>query len=699
MKTFIRFYLCCILLLFVYSAEISNGQTFQTQLVNNGAMYATASILQDYDNDGDLDIIVTRRSGLNDDSPSSVILLENDGTALFPKTTLFEELIYPVDVDAEDFDNDGDIDYIVTDKGIQSNEGRLLLFTKQSDGSFSSQIIVENVSLDQTATADFNNDGNTDIVAVGFWQDTVNVFLNDGSLNFSPMVLAEDVSGIDLVEVSDIDEDNDIDIVMAGSSSYGFKLFYNNGSGLFDSTKNLYTTNGNYSSADRGIIIDDINNDGVKDIVTFSGVGFGGLYFLDGSSGFSPSLIDIDNVDLGGDIVAADFDGNGLKDIIRQNTGDDYVRILYQDSTLFFRSEFIEKNWDNRGSGQMSVGDLDGDNDPDLVFPENGNVDGDISWFENMDGKLYRHYLYHEISGISLTKAADIDRDGDLDILATAGGENTNSAISENEIVWYQNVGNSQFIESRIEDEILFPGDLAMGDVNNDNNFDFIATGQNDGKITWYERSNRDWTKTVLDSVGYPTGAALTDLNSDNNIDLVICSTGDSILYLYTNDGTGNFSREVLDPLVYNPQKVISDDFNNDGIMDLAVSSSDTSNTLIVYLNEGDGNFEKTILAKGQASMALESVDWDGDQDRDIFAAFDKGSAAGQSIRDLALFLNDGQGNFTDSTFFEDNERTNVITIADIDSDNDPDLIFGNGFGNYPLRLLVNDGNSSTVKV
>ena len=68
----------------------------------------------------------------------------------------------------------------------------------------------------------------------------------------------------------------------------------------------------------------------------------------------------------------------------------------------------------------MSVGDLDGDNDPDLVFPENGNVDGDISWFENMDGKLYRHYLYHEISGISLTKAADIDRDGDLDILATA---------------------------------------------------------------------------------------------------------------------------------------------------------------------------------------------------------------------------------------------------------------------------------------
>ena len=112
---------------------------------------------------------------------------------------------------------------------------------------------------------------------------------------------------------------------------------------MFDSIKTLYTTNGNYSSAERGILIDDINNDNIKDIVTFSGVGFGGLYFLDGSSGFSPFLIDIDNVDLGGDIVAADFDGNGLKDLIRQNTGDDYVRILYQDSTLFFRSEFIEK--------------------------------------------------------------------------------------------------------------------------------------------------------------------------------------------------------------------------------------------------------------------------------------------------------------------------------------------------------------------
>ena len=61
---------------------------FKHRLVNNGAMYATASILQDYDNDGDLDLILTRRSGLMDDFPSSVVFLGDDGAGLFQKHSI-----------------------------------------------------------------------------------------------------------------------------------------------------------------------------------------------------------------------------------------------------------------------------------------------------------------------------------------------------------------------------------------------------------------------------------------------------------------------------------------------------------------------------------------------------------------------------------------------------------------------------------
>jgi hypothetical protein len=45
------------------------AQIFEPHLLNKDPLYATASVLQDYDNDGDLDIIVTRRSATTKPSP------------------------------------------------------------------------------------------------------------------------------------------------------------------------------------------------------------------------------------------------------------------------------------------------------------------------------------------------------------------------------------------------------------------------------------------------------------------------------------------------------------------------------------------------------------------------------------------------------------------------------------------------------
>ena len=687
LKTYLTIFL--LIVLFCFQKE-SVAQNQQFEILNKGALFATSSILQDFDNDGDFDIVITRRekSGLN----AGVEWLENDGTGQFPRHELFQDLGEPVDIDAADFDNDGDIDYIVSDRGLGADPGQLVLFLRQEDDTFIKQTIQAGIKVYQSGIADFDGNGTIDVVSVGFDLSTVNLHLNEGSLNFTKKELADDVNQVVLVEVDDIDDDGDQDIVFGGPANGNFVLLRNNGSADFDSQALIAetSTGGGVSSVIGGIAISDINNDGQKDILTFRGAGFGGLVFLDGSNNFNPSFIEIVDIDLGGDIVVVDIDGNGLKDIIRQHMSNDFLSILYQESSMSFRTEFLELNWDNRAlfvGPQMQVGDLDGDDDLDLVFPEAGNVDGDLSWFENIDGKLYRHYLHSEIQEARISKFGDIDNDGDIDIVLTAGDDSPSGAFRENEIIWYENRGSDGFVEWRIDDDILFPADLELDDIDGDGNVDVVVTAGVDNELVWYKKDGLNWEKIIIDgNVNRPLGCVVADIDADGDSDIVLCVSGDNTISLYINDGSGNFTRQFVDQNVREPREVEVADLDSDGDVDLVVISTDTDNALVIETNDGNQSFQREILFQDQEVHDVEVGDWDGDGDTDILSAF----GGRNQGRDVALFSNDGSAVFTDSTLLDrDNlaelsgltslvpEATSALKLTDIDNDDDLDLLFG----------------------
>lgn len=675
---------------YLIGIQILVGQTFNTKILNNGPVYSNTTIVQDYDGDGDLDIIATERD------PDRLIWLENEPTKQFPLNVIVDaDITRPFDVDFADLDNDGDNDYVIcSGSQIAVFDGELVWFQRQDDDSYIKWSIDVGKDYDQADLADFNGDGNIDIVAVGFDQDEVNIFLNDGNLNFTSQVIVADleINGqVDKVDAEDVDNDGDIDIAFGDGNVNGM-LYLNDGNANFTLGYELFGWNDLSASAGNSdIVIVDLNNDGNKDVLSFTGQGLGGLYFLDGANLFDQTLIDREGIDNGGGIVVADFDDNGLLDIVRQHWTEEFISILYQTSPLEFSKEYIELNWDAESDGsQMIAADIDGDSDIDLIVPENRTIDRDISWFENINGKLYRHYIYGKLIGARIPKLGDFDNDGDLDIFLTIS-ENIGPA-PEDEVVLFENLDGVNFINWRLNDAVDYAADIELGDIDGDGDIDAIVSARdaNDLLLMRNDGFQANWiTDTIEQNANAPLGLDLADIDGDNDLDVVLCSSGDAKVFWYQNNGNADFTRFVVDPNLPNPRETEVADLNGDNNNDIVVVSTDSDNSVVIYLSDGNGGFNKEVSYSGKSSRDVEVGDWDGDSDLDIVISFyDNTFSPGNPI-DILLLTNDGNGIFSSTPLVTIVEKVNGISLSDIDDDGDLDIVMGYDAKNSSQPKLI----------
>ncbi len=433
------------------------------------------------------------------------------------------------------------------------------------------------------------------------------------------------------------------------------------------------------------IAMGDLDGDGDIDMVKGNSSQPNRVWFNNGFGNYQMSSQDL-GTGTGPEVALGDLDGDGDLDLIVGN-GSPYQpnKVWFNNGKGFFTDS--GQALGDQSTNAIELGDVDGDGDLDFIeavyfFPDQVWLnDGSGSFTDS--GQLLNNTLNGITSDVEL---ADLDGDTDLDLLV--GGPFA-------ERIWW-NDGSGNFLDSgqRLGSESVVDStnSLSVGDIDGDSDLDFIVGNYNQPNTVWVNNGFGGFTDSSQYLGNSETQQViLSDLDGDGDLDIAEVNS-DNIGFnntIWINDGTGGFVDSNVTGITAGSGSIAASDVDGDGDQDLLSGSPYVDN---IWLNNGQNPVDFTAtyqpLGSSDSTSTVQMADLDGDGDLDIVF----GNAIGTTGQADTIWINDGEGNFSDSGQALGLSPSMTVALADVDLDNDIDLVIGH-FNDIANSVWLNDGD------
>lgn len=367
---------------------------------------------------------------------------------------------------------------------------------------------------------------------------------------------------------------------------------------------------------------------------------------------------------------------------------------VVEDLNLFSHDAIGRAFVGNPWVAHIDAVDLDQDGRLDIIGC--GAREGEVFWLrQTANGQFTEITLATEMKGPVHVEAVDMDHDGDLDLLVAS----MSVIFPNNDHIGFvyilENNGNEEFIRRTILENVMRVSDVRAGDFNGDGEMDLVVGhfGYDQGEIQWLERTGK-WSFEAhnLLSLSGTIHVCVADYDGDGDEDVAAqVSQQWEEIYLFLNDGMGNFSGEVIFGSTnedFASSGMTLGDLNQDGRPDLLFTNGDGFGPTPVpgarpwhgvhwLENKGEGKFDYRRIGDLPGAYSPIQCDLDRDGNMDVVAASCFNDWFSPKHESLVWFRNEGDYTFSKRILAYQPTHLLTLDVADFSGSGEPWIVSG----------------------